>query len=419
MGLFRTSILNGIAVLIKMATMFVLNKILAVYVGPSGYAAIGQFQNFIQVTTLFTGTSVNNGVIKYTAENLDNCEEQQKIWQSSAKFVVLASIFVSVLIFFLRHKLSLWLFKGDDHQYVFIWFSVFLIFFNINALLLAILNGMQKITRLVTTNIVGSLVSFAVTSLMAIFYSLSGALIAISIYQSINCFVTFAFCRKIHWLPSSIFLKQGDYVIIKKLLPFAAMAFTTIICGNFAQFALRDMIIVQFDIKFAGYWDAMNRLSGAYLMLATTILSVYYLPKLSSLKKSSEVISEIKTGYKFILPIAIISSIAVYILREFIVLLLFTKDFMLMLDLMLWQLIGDVIKIGSWIISFMMISKAMTKEYIIIESIFLLSIIPLTYLGISYFGFTGITIAFTLNNLMYWIVCSYVSLNKLKVGTYG
>jgi len=68
MNLLKTSALNGVAVLIKTATMFILNKILAIYVGPSGYAAIGQFQNFIQMVTTFAGSAINTAVIKYTAE---------------------------------------------------------------------------------------------------------------------------------------------------------------------------------------------------------------------------------------------------------------------------------------------------------------------------------------------------------------
>lgn len=68
MNLLKTSFLNGVAVLIKTATMFILNKILAIYVGPAGYAAIGQFQNFIQIITTFAGSAINTAVIKYTAE---------------------------------------------------------------------------------------------------------------------------------------------------------------------------------------------------------------------------------------------------------------------------------------------------------------------------------------------------------------
>ena len=63
MNLLKTSVLNGLAVLIKTATMFLLNKILAVYVGPAGYAAIGQFQYFIQMITTFAGSAVNTAVV--------------------------------------------------------------------------------------------------------------------------------------------------------------------------------------------------------------------------------------------------------------------------------------------------------------------------------------------------------------------
>ena len=85
-----------------------------------------------------------------------------------------------------------------------------------------------------------------------------------------------------------------------------------------------------------------------------------------------------------------------------------------MKELIFWQLIGDVIKIGSWIISFMMLSKAMTKIFIITETIFALSIIPLSIICIYYFGFKGVAIAFAINCSLYLIVCTYFSFKKLK-----
>lgn len=415
MGLFKTSILNGIAVFIKMVTMFVLNKILAIYVGPSGYAVIGQFQNFIQVVTMFTGTAINNGIIKYTAEYHNDIFKQQQIWHSATKLILVISFIFSLLLFFSRGYLSSWIFKSEEFEYVFTWLAVFLVFFNVNTLLLAILNGTQQIQRLVVANIFGSLLSLVVTGIMAIQYGLSGALVAISIYQSLNFFITFTLCRKVKWFSKGIVIRKSEFRIIKKLLPFALMAFTTIVLGNFAQIYLRNLIIQSFDLQYAGYWDAMNRLSGAYLMLATTILSVYYLPKLSILKKFNEIKKEIYFGYKTILPIAGVSSLIIFLFQKEIVSLLFSSDFLPMLDLMLWQLVGDVIKIGSWIVSFMMISKAMTREFIIIEAIFLLSIIPLTYICIELFGFKGTSIAFALNCLFYWIACSVFSFKKLKV----
>ena len=99
MNLLKTSALNGVAVLIKTATMFILNKILAVYVGPAGYAAIGQFQNFIQMLTGFAGGSINTAVVKYTAEYGDNPNEQRKIWQNAGTIILVLSVIFSLLIY--------------------------------------------------------------------------------------------------------------------------------------------------------------------------------------------------------------------------------------------------------------------------------------------------------------------------------
>lgn len=70
MALIKTSLLNAIAVVIKMITMLGINKILAVYVGPAGYAALGQFQNAVQMIATFGSGAINTGVTKYTAEHL-------------------------------------------------------------------------------------------------------------------------------------------------------------------------------------------------------------------------------------------------------------------------------------------------------------------------------------------------------------
>ncbi|MFH4150967.1 O-antigen translocase, partial [Acinetobacter baumannii] len=91
------------------------------------------------------------------------------------------------------------------------------------------------------------------------------------------------------------------------------------------------------------------RLSAAYLMLVTTTLGIYYLPRLSELSKLEEIKSEVYLGYKFIFPLAIAGGLIIYGLRDWIITLLFTKSFLPMRDLFLWQMTGDSLKIGSWI----------------------------------------------------------------------
>ena len=414
MNLLKTSVLNGIAVLIRTATLFILNKILAVYVGPSGYAVIGQFQNFIQIVTTFAGGAINNAVIKYTAEYYDDKNKQRIVWKAAGSIILLFSIIATVLIIVFQRQLSFLIFNNYEYQSIFVWFAVFLVFFNFNALFLAILNGKKEILKLVVANISGSLFSLVITSILAIKYKIYGALIALSIYQSIVFFITLLLCYKADWFKLSYLFGRIDPNIAKKFGAFALMALTSAVCLPLSQIFIRSYLTGEFGINYAGYWEAMIRLSGGYLMLVTTTLGVYYLPRLSELSIISDIKKEVYLGYKFIFPLALLGAMSVYFLRDWIIAVLFTDSFLPMRDLFLWQMIGDSLKIGSWILAYLMLSKAMTKLFIITEISFSILLVLLTYLCTKLFGFEGVSIAHLINYACYWIVMSLFVFKQLR-----
>jgi len=414
MNLLRTSVLNGVAVLIKTITMFVLNKILAVYLGPTGYAAIGQFQNFIQMVTTFAGSAINTAVVKYTAEYHEDESKQRAIWKTAGSIVFLFSLIFAFLILIFQGQLSLYIFHSLKYQTVFIWFAVFLIFFNFNTLFLAILNGKKEILKLVLANIAGSLFALIITSMLAIKLHLYGALVALSIYQSIAFIVTLFLCYRANWFKFSSLLGKIDLEITKKFSSFILMALVSAICVPLSQMLIRAYLTQEFSLAYAGYWEAMIRLSTVYLMLVTTTLGVYYLPRLSELNKIDEIKKEVYLGYKFLFPLTVVGGIIVFVLRDWIINLLFTPSFAPMQDLFFWQMMGDALKIGSWILAYLMLSKAMTKLYISTEIIFTLSLITLTYVCTQFFGFKGVSIAHLINYGMYWIVISLFIFKQLK-----
>lgn len=414
MNLLKTSALNGIAVLIKTATMFILNKILAVYVGPSGYAVIGQFQNFIQIVTTFAGGAINTAVIKYTAEYYEDESKQRAIWKTAGSIVFIFSLLMVFFILIFQRKLSFYIFQTVEYQSVFVWFAIFLLFFNFNALFLSILNGKKEILKLVVANIIGSLFSLVITGLLAIKFQLYGALVALSIYQSTAFMVTLILCYKANWFRFSYLFGKIDPVIAKKFAGFALMALTSAICVPLSQIVIRLYLSSKFGLAYAGYWEAMIRLSGGYLMLVTATLSVYYLPRLSELSSIIDIKKEIYLGYKVIFPAALVGAISVYILRDWIIGLLFTDAFLPMRDLFLWQMIGDSLKIGSWILAYLMLSKAMTHLFIITEVIFATTLVGLTYISTNLFGFEGVSIAYLVNYAIYWLVMGIFVFKKLR-----
>lgn len=408
MTLIKTSLLNAIAVVIKMLTLLGINKILAIYVGPAGYAALGQFQNAVQMITTFASGAINTGVTKYTAEYYDDEEKQRAVWRTAGTIALVGSLFTTLLIFIFNQQLAIWFLKDADYGSVFNWFAATLVFFTFNTLLLAILNGKKEIARYIIANIAGSIFSLIVTITMSIQLGLYGALISLAIYQSLSFFVTFILCYKSSWFKLSYFFGGIDKVAAINLTKYVAMALTSAACIPVSHILVRNHLGVTLGWEIAGYWEAMWRLSAAYLMLVTTTLSVYYLPRLSEIKKPAEIKKEIIQGYKIILPVAAFSGLMIYLLRDFIVSVLFTQDFLPMRELFAWQMIGDTLKIGSWILAYLMLGKAMVKVFIITQISFSILFVTLTFFLTNLIGFEGAVVAHAISYFIYWIIIFFI-----------
>lgn len=414
MTLIKTSLLNAIAVIIKILTMLGINKILALYVGPAGYAALGQFQNAAQMITTFSSGAINTGVTKYTAEFYEDEVQQRKVWQTAGSIAAVGSILTGLLVAIFSNYLALWFLKDEKFKLVFVFFGLTLIFFVFNALLLAILNGKKEIPRFIFINIIGSIFFLCLSAWMIVYYGLFGALLALAINQSLVFFITILFCYNTTWFKFKYILGAVDKQVAKKLSKFTAMALTTAIMTPLSQILVRNHLGLKFGWDFAGCWEAMSRLSGVYLMFVTTTLGIYYLPKLSELKEPSAIKNEIVQGYKIILPITACCALAIYFLRDFIISLLFSDEFAPMRDLFAWQMLGDTIKISSWLLGYILIAKAFFKAVIFSEIFFSFSFYAITYATSQIFGLKSVSIAYVINYALYFLFM-YIFLNKMRV----
>lgn len=401
MTLIKTSLLNAVAVAIKMLTMLGINKILAIYVGPAGYAAIGNFQNAVQMITTLGSGAINTGVTKYTAEYHADEAEQRKVWQTAGTIALVGSVVTGLLVAVFNRELADWFLSDEQYGSVFIWFGLTLVFFVFNTLLLAILNGKKEIKRYVFINIAGSIFSLIVSALMIVQFGLYGALLTLALNQSLVFFVTLALCYRTTWFKLKYLVGAIDRQSAINLGKFTAMAVTSAVTVPVSHIMVRNLLGENLGWDAAGYWEAMWRLSAAYLMFVTTTLGVYYLPRLSELQNSNEIKSEIIKGYKIILPIAACFGLVIYLMRDFIIILLFSRDFMPMRELFGWQMVGDTIKIGSWILSYLILCKALVGVFVFSEIFFSFNFYFLSRVFLSIFDIKSVSIAHAVNYLIY------------------
>ncbi|KZN29557.1 hypothetical protein N480_07480 [Pseudoalteromonas luteoviolacea S2607] len=414
MTLLKTSFLNGIAVVVKMITLLIINKVLATFVGPAGYATIGQFHNAVQMVTAIASGAIQNSVTKYTAEYVDDFEAQKQLWKTAGMLSVICALVCAVILILLKDVLAVALLKDESLSSVFVWFAITLVFFVFNALLLAIINGKKEIPSYVAANICGSIISLVITIALSMSLGLYGALLSLAIYQSVSFFATLFIILRLDWFKISFLIGRLDPKIAKNISMFSLMAITTAICSPITQMLVREHIGTTIGWVEAGYWEALMRLSAAYLMFVTTTLAVYFLPKFSELDNYADIKKELFNGYKLILPAVAIMGVGIYLFRDFIVHLLFTEEFSPITELLAIQLIGDTLKIGSWVVAYLMIGKAMFRLFIGTEMFFSASFYGFIVYFTNQLGIEGAVLGYTVNYFFYWLVILVLVMLNLK-----
>ncbi|APL09794.1 O65 family O-antigen flippase [Escherichia coli] len=404
MNLIRTSLLSVISTFFRLLSALVINKAIATFIGPTGLALIGQFQNFTQIALVLAQGGINNGVVKYNAELISENKDITILNSTAIRISLLSSLFIGFLMAIFSNYLSDYIFNSPNYSYVFIVFGITIFFFVINQLLLSILNGLKEIRLFIGINISQSIYSLIFTSLAILTYGLVGALIAMVTNQSI-IFITVVWRLRKHPIISlRLFNANYDKKIANKLFKYSVMALTSILTVPLTNFILRNYIGNVIGWSQAGYWQAIWYISSMYLMVITTALNIYYLPRLSEIKDKKEIKKELLNGYVLIIPFIVLLTLGIFFLKEYIVLILFNKDFYPMLELFKWQLVGDVIKISAWLLSYIMLAKAMTKEFIITEILFSMLFVIVSLIYINVFGLIGVTYGYATNYIIYFIV---------------
>ncbi|MEO7047376.1 MAG: O-antigen translocase [Ferruginibacter sp.] len=403
MNLVKTSFYTAISTAVTYLSGFVVTKVVAVKIGPAGMAYVGQFQNTTAILALLGIAAINSGVIKYLAQYRDEKEKQQQVITTAISIILCASLVISLFVVVFSQTLSKSIFHTEDLGIIFLLYGLFLILISLNTLSLAILNVLKEIRKLTIINISASLVSLAFTVSFASIWGLKGVLLASSFAAIIIFGVNITVLKRIKNISFRPDFKNWNKEILFMLFAFSLMNIVSGILAPATQFSVRSYIIKNFSDQQAGYWQAVTRISDYYLGFITAVLSVYYLPRLSELKLKHELKHEILQGYKLILPFAGLLALIIWFARELIIQVLFTPTFLPMLPLFKFQLIGDFLKIGSWLLAYLMVSKAMIKTFIITEIIFSCSFVALSYWMMGQYGIIGATYSFAINYGLYWI----------------
>jgi len=403
MNFIKTSFYSGISTAISLAAKLITNKVVAVYLSTDGMYLLGQLKDFLNITNIFSNFGTANGTIKYTAEYKDDQAALKSILGTSFKVHLYFSIVVFLILLFFNKQISIYLFGDDIYKTFLIILGFSIVSISIQSLFLSILNGLKKVKLYVLINVIATIIGALILVALIIKYNIEGALYAFAINQFLAFLVTLIILFIYKPFKLSLLFATINIESFKKLSQFSLMALIAPICLISATFFVRNFLKTEFDQNHAGSWEGMWRISAMYLLFLTTTFKFYLIPTFSSLT-GSKLRNEVFKVWKFILPVVLLITLTIYFLRDFMINTLLDEKFFLISVLIGYQLLGDTIRINSWVLGNILISKAKTKAFIFFQIEWALVFSLLSYILVNQFGFVGVAMAYFGSYLIHFIL---------------
>lgn len=380
-------------------------KLLAVSFGPEGVGQAGNFRQLITVLGVLAGAGIFNGVTTYVAQYQQQPQQLRALVGTASTMVTGFSTLLALVFLLAAAPVSTALFGHDRYQNV-IRIVAFLQFGIAWAnLLLALIKGYRDARGNALALISGSLTGVLGYVLCWWLGGYAGALTGLALVPALLVFPALVIMKRRVPLPLRWLRPTWQPEMARHLAKYTLMALITAVTLPVAWVMMRNQLAASNGWAQVGLWQGVTSISDAYLQFITATFSVWLLPTLARLDNKQAIAREIGRALRFVLPAVAVASLSVWIMRDIAISLLFSAAFHDMRDLFVWQLCGDVFKVGAYVFGYLVIAKASLRFYVLTEiSQFILLTLFSRWL-IPLHGASGAAQAYMFTYVTYFALC--------------
>ena len=408
---------SGAVTLFNALRAFAINKLLAVFLPPAAFACVGQFLNLMTIGQATSSLALQNGWTALTAQNKDSNEKLLGIWRGGLRLTTFASLFtfiVAVLFCFMAPLESFLPGIPQRLAQAAILFALPGIFAtNIITISAAVMNGLGENRKWATINIVASIWQV----LWVAFFLYSGRLSVLSIIATQSIVAAFFAIRvaaqagfSVKQIWKTALDTRGPWLSYA-LMGLVPMALTPVVLT-----VMRMLVASNFGNDAAGIWQSIWKVSDFLFMAMSAILTVILLPRVSPKMNRGDFFGMFNPLLLRIMGVALAMIAVLYFGRGILVQVLFSSAYMGAVDYLPLQLVGDFFRAGGYTMALVLIARAETTKFIVVEIGSEIFLALGTFVGIRLFDFNGPMLAYAVENFLY-LVTLYVLVRRLKWNT--
>ncbi len=408
---------SGAVTLFNAFRAFAINKLLAVFLPPAAFACVGQFLNLMTFGQATSSLALQNGWTALTAQSKGDREKLLGVWRGGLRLTTFASLFtfIGAVLFCFMAPLERFL-PGVPQRLAqaAVLFALPGIFAtNIITISAAVMNGLGENRRWATINIVASIWQV----LWVAFFLYTGRLSVLSIIATQSVVAAFFAIRVVSQAGFSVrqiwktALDTRGPWLSYALMGLVPMALTPVVLT-----VMRMLVASNFGIDAAGIWQSVWKVSDFLFMVMSAILTVIILPRVSVKMSRASFFELFHPLLLRIMGISLVMVVALYFGRGILVQVLFSSAYMGAVDYLPLQLVGDFFRAGGYALALVLIARAETAKFIVVEIGSEIFLALGTFVGIKFFDFNGPMLAYATENFLY-LVTLYVLVWRLKWNT--
>jgi O-antigen/teichoic acid export membrane protein len=382
-------------------------KLIAAWLGPTGIGVMAQIIILISSIINISVLGSNTGIVKYVSQYHDTNPEKLRALRKTVFRGVfgLSLLLIIIGLIFAKH-ISTLLFNTDEYAP-----HISLALMSQPAVLITLLmttylNGLSRIKELTAVTIYNAIVSTGLVILGIWLFGLLGFYAASAASAIAGVAVTYLTYRKFepeHLLKDIFHTEPNDVALIKKLFALGAAMTVVSLSGDYAQLLIRTRVIEIFGVQGNGIFQASWALATRYLNIVQGALLTFTIPLMSKLTDDKDLVRETNKAFRLSVLVVVPMIILLFILREQLVVILYSEKFLEAAEILTYQLAADLFQIMMWAIWVVFLVRERTIALVVMEICFYLLFVGLTFYTLPLLGLKGIAIAYLISCMLFFL----------------
>ena len=402
------SIFGGVQ-MVNIVCSVVRTKLVSLWLGPAGVGLFGLWNSALDMINTGANLGIRTSSVRDIIAGLSQGNESAvaRIVHVVRAWSMWLGLIGALLTIAMAPVLSRITFGDAEHIWGFVMLSASVLMLSLTNGEHAVLQGTQRLGNLARASLYGSVAGLAVSVPMFYYWRIDSVVPSIVAYSLAGMLSAYVFRNREFQaveMPRSQVLAMGkDFVSLGIYMTIGT--FLSIL----ASYVVSTYINWVGGEVQLGYYQAGYTLVNRYVGLVFGAMAVEYYPRLATQAHSRKRSGIFVSQEINILLLVLVPIVAVMMcLRNPVVELLYSEEFLAALTFITYMLVGMVFKATSWSMAFVIIARGDGKMFMLTESASVIVGTALNMIFYYYWGLSGMGISFVLWYLIYNIIVGVV-----------